>query len=214
MAASSSPRPHSTSSSPRCVAPGTDIEPPLNPVAMTLPNAIFHPTLLKTDHCSRCPMTRRPQEQAAVRGQARQGRSRLAGRLITTISDPAQADAAELAAAYAERREFESSLDELKTHQRGRGVLSNPPGAAALTWVFDARVREPSDALGSLLEKPGCAEAVVPGAGCCRAGAGRDVSDLPLVHPVRLSGDKLQHRRRGRSRARECHTTGLRCGRG
>jgi Insertion element 4 transposase N-terminal/Transposase DDE domain len=41
--------------------------------------------------------------------------------LITTITDPGEASAAELAAAYAERWEFESSLDELKTHQRGRG---------------------------------------------------------------------------------------------
>jgi Insertion element 4 transposase N-terminal/Transposase DDE domain len=43
--------------------------------------------------------------------------------LITTISDPAEADAAELAAAHAERWEFESGLDELKTHQRGRGAV-------------------------------------------------------------------------------------------
>jgi Transposase DDE domain len=43
--------------------------------------------------------------------------------LITTISDPAEADAAELAGAYAERWEFESGLDELKTHQRGRGAV-------------------------------------------------------------------------------------------
>jgi hypothetical protein len=35
--------------------------------------------------------------------------------------DPEVASAAELAAAYAERWEFESSLDEIKTHQRGRG---------------------------------------------------------------------------------------------
>ena len=41
--------------------------------------------------------------------------------LITTILDPGEASAEELAAAYAERWEFESSLDELKTHQRGRG---------------------------------------------------------------------------------------------
>lgn len=41
--------------------------------------------------------------------------------LITTITDPAEASAPELAAAYGERWEFESSLDELKTHQRGRG---------------------------------------------------------------------------------------------
>jgi hypothetical protein len=41
--------------------------------------------------------------------------------LITTIMNPEEAGAAELAAAYAERWEFESTLDEIKTHQRGRG---------------------------------------------------------------------------------------------
>lgn len=45
-------------------------------------------------------------------------------RLVTTILDPDEASATELAAAYAERWEIESSLDELKTHQRGpRSVL-------------------------------------------------------------------------------------------
>jgi hypothetical protein len=38
-------------------------------------------------------------------------------RLITTITDPAQAPALDLAALYAQRWEFETSLDELKTHQ-------------------------------------------------------------------------------------------------
>jgi hypothetical protein len=41
--------------------------------------------------------------------------------LITTVMDSEVASAAELAAAYAQRWEFESSLDEIKTHQRGRG---------------------------------------------------------------------------------------------
>ena len=45
-------------------------------------------------------------------------------RLLTTILDPDQAPAAELAAAYAQRWEIELALDELKTHQRGpRTVL-------------------------------------------------------------------------------------------
>jgi hypothetical protein len=45
-------------------------------------------------------------------------------RLITTIVDPADASAVELAVAYAQRWEIESVLDELKTHQRGpRTVL-------------------------------------------------------------------------------------------
>jgi hypothetical protein len=43
--------------------------------------------------------------------------------LITTIMDPVKASAPELADAYAQRWEFESSLDEIKTHQRGRGAV-------------------------------------------------------------------------------------------
>ena len=45
-------------------------------------------------------------------------------RLLTTILDPAQAPAEDLAVAYAQRWEIESTFDELKTHQRGpRAVL-------------------------------------------------------------------------------------------
>lgn len=45
-------------------------------------------------------------------------------RLFTTVLDPSQASATDLAAAYAQRWEIESTFDELKTHQRGpRTVL-------------------------------------------------------------------------------------------
>ena len=45
-------------------------------------------------------------------------------RLFTTVLDPSQASATDLAAAYAQRWEIESTFDELKTHQRGpRAVL-------------------------------------------------------------------------------------------
>ena len=45
-------------------------------------------------------------------------------RLFTTILDPNDVSALDLAAAYAERWEIESAFDELKTHQRGpRTVL-------------------------------------------------------------------------------------------
>ena len=45
-------------------------------------------------------------------------------RLLTTLLDPAEATATDLAAAYAQRWEIESTFDELKTHQRGpRTVL-------------------------------------------------------------------------------------------
>jgi len=44
-------------------------------------------------------------------------------RLITTMLDPKKAPASELAALYPQRWEFESALDELKTHQRGPRVV-------------------------------------------------------------------------------------------
>jgi len=44
-------------------------------------------------------------------------------RLLTTLTDPDQAPALELAAAYAQRWEIESTFDELKTHQRGPRVV-------------------------------------------------------------------------------------------
>jgi hypothetical protein len=51
-------------------------------------------------------------------------------RLFTTLLDPVEAPAEELALAYAQRWEIESTFDELKTHQRGaRTVLrSKSPG--------------------------------------------------------------------------------------
>ena len=59
--------------------------------------------------------------------------------LITTIMDPGDASAAELAAAYQERWEFESSLDEIKTHQRGRGAVlrsKSPEMIKQEIWAF------------------------------------------------------------------------------
>ena len=44
-------------------------------------------------------------------------------RLLTTILDPAQAPAQELAALYHERWEIEGALDELKTHLRGAQII-------------------------------------------------------------------------------------------
>ncbi len=51
-------------------------------------------------------------------------------RLVTTILDPAQAPAAELAALYHERWEIEGALDELKTHLRGAQVVLRSKTAA------------------------------------------------------------------------------------
>jgi Insertion element 4 transposase N-terminal/Transposase DDE domain len=44
-------------------------------------------------------------------------------RLFTTMLDPDQAPATELAAAYAQRWEIENAFDELKTHQRGPRIV-------------------------------------------------------------------------------------------
>jgi IS4 transposase len=44
-------------------------------------------------------------------------------RLVTTILDPAEAPAEELAALYHERWEIEGALDELKTHLRGAKIV-------------------------------------------------------------------------------------------
>jgi hypothetical protein len=58
-------------------------------------------------------------------------------RLVTTLLDPDEAPAAELAAAYAQRWEIESAFDELKTHQRGpRTVLrsKSPDLVAQEIW--------------------------------------------------------------------------------
>jgi Insertion element 4 transposase N-terminal/Transposase DDE domain len=60
-------------------------------------------------------------------------------RLITTVLDPAQAPAEELAELYAERWEFENTLDELKTHQRGAKVVLRsrfPDGVEQEVWGF------------------------------------------------------------------------------
>jgi hypothetical protein len=58
-------------------------------------------------------------------------------RLVTSIADPDVASAKQLAAAYPERWEFETALDELKTHQRGpRLVLrsKSPEGVRQEVW--------------------------------------------------------------------------------
>jgi hypothetical protein len=59
-------------------------------------------------------------------------------RLVTTILDPAQAPAAELAALYHQRWEVEGALDELKTHQRGAQVVlrsKHPQGVEQEVWA-------------------------------------------------------------------------------
>jgi hypothetical protein len=64
-------------------------------------------------------------------------------RLVTTIGDPAQAPAADLAALYHERWEIEGALAELKTQLRGAQVVlrSKTPNLAQIALRF-RRVRQ------------------------------------------------------------------------
>lgn len=58
-------------------------------------------------------------------------------RLFTTIVDPGEASAIELAHAYAQRWEIESTFDELKTHQRGpRTVLRSKSPELVLQEIW------------------------------------------------------------------------------
>jgi hypothetical protein len=59
-------------------------------------------------------------------------------RLITTIAHPERAPAAELPALYPQRWELETALDELKTHQRGPGMVlrsKDPDGVRQEVWA-------------------------------------------------------------------------------
>ena len=60
-------------------------------------------------------------------------------RLVTTLTGPDTAPAAELAELYSQRWEFENTLDEIKTHQRGAKVVlrsRSPDGVEQETWGF------------------------------------------------------------------------------
>jgi IS4 transposase len=58
-------------------------------------------------------------------------------RLFTTITDPEEASATELAGAYVARWEIELALDELKTHQRGpRTVLRSKSPQLVLQEIW------------------------------------------------------------------------------
>ena len=71
--------------------------------------------------------------------EGRPGATDTTYRLLTTILDPTQAPAAELAALYAQRWEIESIFDELKTHQRGPRVIlrsRTPEGVYQEAWGY------------------------------------------------------------------------------
>jgi len=75
----------------------------------------------------------------AIDDDGRPGTTGTTYRLITTILDPAEAPASELATLYAQRWEIESIFDELKTHQRGPRVIlrsRTPEGVYQEAWGY------------------------------------------------------------------------------
>jgi hypothetical protein len=82
------------------------------------------------------PVTVRVVEYLIDDGRAPQGERY---RLVTTLADPDAAPAAELAGLYSQRWEFENTLDEIKTHQRGAKVVLRsryPDGVEQEVWGF------------------------------------------------------------------------------
>lgn len=98
-------------------------------------------------------------------------------RLITTILEPDQAPAVELAALYHERWEIETALGELKTHLRGpRRVLRSKTPELVRQEFYGLLLAH--FAVRSLMH-----EAAVK--------AGRDPDDLSFIHAVRVIKRKI-----------------------
>lgn len=110
------------------------------PVLERLPDGSFISELVATpDKRSRTDVLTVRVIEYTIDDQGRPGASGTTYRLVTTILDPADAPADELAALYAERWEIESLFDELKTHQRGPRVIlrsRTPEGVYQEAWGF------------------------------------------------------------------------------
>lgn len=108
----------------------------LTPIAV-LPDgsylsALYHPKDRKKEN----PVVVRVIEYR-LSGEKKKGGKSTVYRLITTILDPAEAPAEELAALYSERWEEELAIKELKTYQRGPGKVlrsQTPEGVRQEMW--------------------------------------------------------------------------------
>jgi len=98
-------------------------------------------------------------------------------RLATTILDPSQAPAQELAALYHERWEIETALDELKTHLRGAKIVLRSKTPDLVRQEFYGLLLA-HFALRSLMQ-----EAALKG--------GEDPDQLSFLHTVRVVRRKL-----------------------
>lgn len=103
------------------------------PVLQELSDGSYLSHLIRKDHK---PITVRVIEYTIDDGRAPAGEHY---RLVTTLLGAEQAPALELAELYAQRWELETTLDELKTHQRGAKVVlrsKSPDGVEQEVWGF------------------------------------------------------------------------------
>jgi hypothetical protein len=100
-------------------------------------------------------------------------------RLFTTVTDPDEVSATELAAGYAQRWEIESTFDELKTHQRGpRTVL---------------RSKSPDLVLQEIWGHLCCHYAIRSLMAQAAAHAGHDPDRVSFVAALRITRQTLAH---------------------
>ncbi len=98
-------------------------------------------------------------------------------RLFTTLTDPEQVSASDLAAAYTQRWEIEVAFDELKTHQRGpRTVLRSKSPDLVLQEIWGHLCCH--YAIRSLMTQAAEHSRARPGPGQLR----RRATDHPPVH--------------------------------
>jgi hypothetical protein len=98
-------------------------------------------------------------------------------RLVTTLLDPAQAPAAELAALYHERWEIEGAFDELKTHLRGAKMVLRSKAPDLVRQEFYGLLLAHFAVRGLMHE--------------AALKAGEDPDRLSFVHAVRVVRRKL-----------------------
>jgi hypothetical protein len=112
----------------------------LLPVLQPLPDGSYRSEIVATaDKRSRERVLAVRVVEYSLDDPGRPGSAGTRYRLLTTILDPGQAPAAELAALYAQRWEIESVFDELKTHQRGPRVVlrsRTPAGVYQEAWGY------------------------------------------------------------------------------
>jgi hypothetical protein len=103
----------------------TGLRPHPVPDGSELPDGSWLAQILppKAERTSTEPMTVRVVDYTIDDGRYPDRENPESYRLFTTILDPGQATAEQLAVTYAERWEIENTLDELKTHQRGPRVV-------------------------------------------------------------------------------------------